>query len=300
MRGACDILDLIGNTPLLSLERLTGPQPVRIFAKAELANPSGSVKDRAARALILDGIARGELTPERTLIDATSGNTGIAYSMIGAALGLKVTLFLPANASRERKSLIRAYGAEIVETDPLESSDGAFLAARAEYESAPSRYFYPDQYNNPVNPRAHYEGTAPEILAQTGGAVTHFICGMGTSGTFVGTSRRLKEADARVKCVAVQPDSPLHGIEGTKHMASTIRPGIYDRSLADAEILVSTEEAYATARRIARTCGILCGISSGANAAAAIKLSRALPRGSVIVTVLGDTGSRYLTDGLFP
>ncbi|MDR3154999.1 MAG: cysteine synthase family protein [Deltaproteobacteria bacterium] len=295
-----DILDLIGNTPLLSLERLTGPRPVKILAKAEFANPSGSVKDRAARAMILDGIARGALTPDRTVIDATSGNTGVAYSMIAASMGLKAVLYLPANASRERKALIRAYGARIVETDPLESSDGAYIAAKAEHERDPGGYFYPDQYNNPVNPRAHYETTAAEILSQTSGTVTHFICGMGTSGTFMGTSRRLKEADPRVKCVAVQPDSPLHGIEGTKHMASTIRPGVYDRSLIDAEIQVSTDEAYSVARSIARTCGILCGISSGANAAAAVKLSRTLPRGSVVVTVLGDTGARYLTDGLFP
>ncbi|MDR1039063.1 MAG: cysteine synthase family protein [Deltaproteobacteria bacterium] len=293
-----EILDLVGNTPLLSLERLTGPQPVKILAKAEFANPSGSVKDRAAKAMILDGFARGLIAPGTTLIDATSGNTGIAYSMIGAALGITVRVFLPANASRERKALIRAYGAAITETDPLESSDGAYEAARAEYASDPGRYFYPDQYNNPVNPRAHYETTAREILEQTGGAVTHFLCGMGTSGTFMGTSRRLKEADGRVKCVAVQPDSPLHGIEGTKHMASTIRPGIYDRSLIDSEILVSTDEAYAVARRVASSCGILCGVSSGGNVAAALKLSRALPRGSVIVTVLGDTGARYLTDGL--
>jgi cysteine synthase B len=294
-----DVIDLVGNTPLLSLEKLTGPQPVKILAKAELANPSGSVKDRAARAMILDGLARGALAPGKTLVDATSGNTGIAYAMLGASLGIGVRLYIPANASRERKALIRAYGASIVETDPLESSDGAFLAARAAYEAAPEGCFYPDQYNNPVNPRAHYETTAAEILEQTAGAVTHFVCGMGTSGTFMGTSRRLKEVDGRVKCVAVQPDSPLHGIEGTKHMASTIRPGIYDRSLIDSEILVSTDEAYAVARSLARTCGILCGISSGANAAAAVKLSRALPRGSVVVTVLGDTGSRYVSDGLF-
>jgi cysteine synthase B len=294
-----DVLDLIGNTPLLSLERLTGPQPVRILAKAELANPSGSVKDRAAKGMLLDGVSRGLLGDGTKVIDATSGNTGIAYSMIGAALGYSVVLYIPANASRERKALARAYGAELVETDPLESSDGAFLAARAEYERDPSGYFYPDQYNNPVNPRTHYETTAAEILEQTSGAVTHFVCGMGTSGTFMGTSRRLKEADPRVKCVAVQPDSPLHGIEGTKHMASTIRPGIYDRSLIDSEIQVSTSEAYSVARRIASSCGILCGVSSGANVAAAVRLSRALPRGSVVVTVLGDTGSRYLSDGLF-
>jgi cysteine synthase B len=295
-----DILDLVGNTPLLSLERLTGPRPVKILAKAELANPSGSVKDRAAKAMILDGLSKGLFAPGKTLIDATSGNTGISYSMITASLGHRTRLYLPANASSERKALIRAYGAEIVETDPLESSDGAYFAAKAEYERSPELYFYPDQYNNPVNPKAHYDSTALEILEQTKGAVTHFICGMGTSGTFMGTSRRLKEVDGRVKCVAVQPDSPLHGIEGTKHMASTVRPGVYDASLIDTEIRVSTEEAYATARRMARSCGLLCGISSGGNVAAALKLSASLPRGSVIVTVLGDTGTRYLSDGLFP
>ncbi|MDR1314457.1 MAG: cysteine synthase family protein [Deltaproteobacteria bacterium] len=294
-----DLLDLVGNTPLLSLAGLTGPGPVRILAKAEFANPSGSVKDRAARAMILDGLARGLLTRGKTIIDATSGNTGIAYSMIAAALGHKAALYMPANAGRERKALIRAFGASIVETDPLESSDGAYERAKAAYEADPESYFYPDQYNNPANPRAHYETTAVEILEQTGGAVTHFVCGMGTSGTFMGTSRRLKEADGRVKCLAVQPDSPLHGIEGTKHMASTIRPGIYDRSLIDSEIQVSTEEACAAARRLASSCGILAGVSSGGNVAAALKLSRALPRGSVIVTVLGDTGARYVSGGLF-
>jgi cysteine synthase B len=272
---------------------------VRILAKAELFNPSGSVKDRAAKGMVLDGLATGALTPEKTLIDSTSGNTGISYAMLGAILGFGVRLYIPANANQERKSLIRAYGATIVETDPLEGSDGSFLAALAEHESNPGLYFYPDQYNNPVNPRTHYETTGAEILEQTGGAITHFICSLGTSGTFMGTARKLKEADPRVKCVIIQPDSPMHGIEGTKHMGSTIRPGIYRPELVDSQILVSTDEALRLTRFLARSTGVLAGISSGANLAGALRLSKMLPRGSVVVTVLGDGGSRYLSDGIF-
>jgi cysteine synthase B len=295
-----NILDLIGNTPLLSMEKLSpGDPPVKIYAKAELFNPSGSVKDRASKGMLLEGARTGALTKEKTIIDATSGNTGIAYAMLGAYLGYKVRLYLPANANQERKALIRAYGAEIVETDPLEGSDGAFIAARDEYLANPERYFYPDQYNNPVNPRTHYETTGVEILQQTEGRITHFISSLGTSGTFMGTSRRLKDADPRIKCVAIQPDSPLHGIEGTKHMASTIKPGIYRRELIDSEIQVSTAEAYRITRHLARRSGILAGISSGANLAGALKLAGALPRGSVIVTILGDSGTRYLSDDIF-
>ncbi|MDR2338775.1 MAG: cysteine synthase family protein [Deltaproteobacteria bacterium] len=294
------VLGLVGNTPLLAMDKLTGTSsPVRIYAKAEYLNPSGSVKDRAAKGMLLDGIRTGRLSPDKTIIDATSGNTGIAYAMLGAALGYKVLLYIPANANRERKGLIRAYGATIVETDPLEGSDGAFLAAQAEYQGRPELYFFPDQYNNHVNPRTHYETTGAEILEQTGGGITHFVSSLGTSGTFMGTARRLKESDPRVKCVAIQPDSPMHGIEGTKHMASTIRPGIYRPDLIDSEVLVTTDEAYRIARYLARSMGILAGISSGANLAGAIKLSRALPRGSVVVTVLGDSGTRYLSDGVF-
>jgi cysteine synthase B len=295
-----NILDLIGNTPLVPLDRITGANsPVSIFAKAELFNPSGSVKDRAAKAMILDGVATGRLSKDKTILDATSGNTGIAYAMIGAVLGYKVKLYLPANANKERKDLIRAYGASIVETDPLESSDGAFLAAKNEYLNNKESYFFPDQYNNHINPRTHYETTGAEILTQTEGKVTHFISSLGTSGTFMGTARKLKEVDGRIKCVAIQPDSPLHGIEGTKHMASTIKPGIFQRDLIDSEIQVSTSEAYRLMKYLARTTGILAGISSGANVAGALKLAKVLPRGSMIVTILGDTGTRYLSDNLF-
>jgi cysteine synthase B len=282
------------------LEKLTGESsPVKIFAKAELFNPSGSVKDRAAKGMLLDGINSGRLSKEKTVLDATSGNTGISYAMMGAYLGRRVKLYLPANANWERKSLMRAYGAQIVETDPLESSDGAFLAAKEEYERRPEEYFFPDQYNNPINPRTHYETTGVEILRQTEGMITHFISSMGTSGTFMGVAGRLKESDSRIKCVAIQPDSPLHGIEGVKHMASTLKPGIYRRELIDSEIRVSTKEAYDLMRFLARSSGILAGVSSGANLAGALRLSKCLPRGSVIVTVLGDTGTRYLSDKLF-
>ncbi|MDR2349131.1 MAG: cysteine synthase family protein [Deltaproteobacteria bacterium] len=295
-----NVLDLIGDTPLLSLDNIPGkPRGVRILAKAEFLNPSGSVKDRAAKGMLLDGIETLKLTKGKTIIDATSGNTGISYAMIGAFLGHGVKLYLPANANGERKRLIRAYGAEIVETDPMESSDGAFVAAAKEYASNPENYFFPDQYNNPVNPKTHHETTGPEILAQTGGEITHFASSLGTGGTFMGTARKLKETDPRVKCAAIWPDSPLHGIEGTKHSASAIKPGVYNRAFVDQEIGVSTREARAFARALAESSGILAGISSGANVAGAVKLSRVLPRGSVIVTILGDSGSRYLSDGLF-
>ncbi|MDR2404846.1 MAG: cysteine synthase family protein [Deltaproteobacteria bacterium] len=295
-----NLLDLIGNTPLLSMENIEGAHaPVKIFAKGELYNPSGSVKDRAAKAMILDGIQSGKLTKETTIIDSTSGNTGIAYAMLGAHFGFKVKLYLPSNANDERKNLLRAYGTTIIETDPLESSDGAYLAAKEEFQRHPDKYFFPDQYNNPMNPLIHYETTGKEILEQTKGKITHFISSLGTSGTFMGTSRRLKESDGRIKCVSIQPDSPLHGIEGTKHMASTLRPGIYRQDFIDSEILVSTAEAYRFARLLSQRTGILAGISSGANLAGAFKLARVLPRGSLIVTILADNGSRYLSDNIF-
>jgi cysteine synthase B len=294
------ILDLVGNTPMLELRNIAASAPgVRILAKAEFCNPSGSVKDRAARAMLLDGIRRGALTRERRVIDATSGNTGIAYAMLGAALGYGVTLYMPANTGAVRKGLIRRFGASIVETDPLESSDGAYLAARAAAEEHPELWFYPDQYNNPANPLAHYEGTGPEIWRQSEGGVSHFIAGMGTSGTFVGVARRLKEYNPRVRCLAVQPDSPLHGIEGTKHMASTIRPGIFDESLADDFVPVGTEQAYAMTRRLAVEEGVLAGVSSGGNVQAALRLAETLPPGSLVVTVLCDSGSRYVFDSFW-
>jgi cysteine synthase B len=269
---------------------------VSLFAKAEFCNPSGSVKDRAARAMVLAGLEQGALAPGKTIVDASSGNTGIAYSMLGAALGYPVLIYLPANASAERKRIMRCYHADIVETNPLESSDGAFLAVKEAVAKEPERYFFPNQYNNDVNWRAHYNSTGIEIWEQTGGKVTHFITGLGTSGTFMGTSRRLKEYRKDVHVYAVQPDSPFHGIEGTKHMGSTIKPGFYDETLPEGIVEVDTEAAYAMARRLAREEGLLVGISAGANVVGALRLGRTLPKGSVVVTVLGDSGTRYLSD----
>jgi cysteine synthase B len=295
-----NILDTVGATPLLALSKISlkagRPAGLTLFAKAEFFNPSGSVKDRAARAMILGAIAQGKLVPGKTIIDASSGNTGIAYAMLGAVLGFPVKLFIPANASAERKGIIRHYGAEITETSPLEGSDGAFLAARDEAEAHPEKYFYPNQYNNDANWKAHYEGTGPEIWEQTGGRATHFICGMGTSGTFMGTSRRLKELNPAIAVIAVQPDSPFHGIEGTKHMASTIKPGFYDEKQPDGFIEVNTEQAYSMARRLAREEGIYAGVSSAANVLAALLLAETLPAPSVVVTILCDTGTRYVSE----
>jgi S-sulfo-L-cysteine synthase (O-acetyl-L-serine-dependent) len=295
-----NIIDLIGNTPLLKLNNITKDlKNIEIFGKAEYFNPSGSVKDRAARAMILDGIKSGKFTKEKTLLDATSGNTGIAYAMICASLGYKAALCLPKNASLERKRILRAYGAQIIETDPLQSSDGAFLVAKNTAEKNPGKYFYPDQYNNDENWKAHYNSTAPEIWEQTDGKITHFIAGMGTSGTFTGTSKRLKEYNPDIKTIAMQPDSPFHGLEGMKHMASTIIPGIYDKSIADGQIDIATEDAQDMVLRLAREEGIFAGISSGANVVAALRLAETLPAGSVIVTILCDNGFRYLTDELW-
>ncbi|MDR3336576.1 MAG: cysteine synthase family protein [Treponema sp.] len=293
------LIDLVGNTPLIELSKISSGTGVSIQAKAEYYNPSGSIKDRAARAMLLDGIEKGLLIPGKTIIDASSGNTGIAYAMFGAYLGYPVSIYLPANANDERKNLIRRYGARIVETDPLESSDGAFLAAQKEAAAHPERYFYPNQYNNDANWKAHYNGTALEIWEQCAGKVTHFIAGMGTSGTLMGTGRRLRELKAAINVVALQPDSPFHGIEGTKHMASTIKPGFYDESLANSTIEVNTEEAYDMARRLVREEGVFAGISSGANVLGALKLAASAPAGSLIVTVLGDSGTRYLRDGFW-
>ncbi|MER3426709.1 MAG: cysteine synthase [Pyrinomonas sp.] len=292
------VLDQIGNTPLLRLARVARDvaRGVEVYVKAEHLNPGGSVKDRAALAMILDGERRRLLTPDRIILDATSGNTGIAYAMIGAARGYRVTLCLPKNASPERKKMLRAYGAELIETDPMEGTDGAQRHARALYESAPEKYFYPDQYNNPANWRAHYEGTGVEVWQQTEGRVTHFLAGLGTSGTFVGTARRLKEFNARIQCVSLQPDSPLHGLEGMKHMPTAIVPGIYDPSLADRNVEVSTEDAQRMARRLAREEGLFVGISSGANVFAALRLAQDLPAGSVVVTILCDGGERYMSE----
>jgi len=286
----------IGGTPLLRLGAIAAnlPSGVEVYAKAEHLNPGGSVKDRAARKIISEAIASGELRPGRALLDATSGNTGIAYAMLGASQGYRVVLCLPKNASRERKRILAAYGAEIIETDPLQGSDGAQLKAREIAALEPEKYCYVDQYNNSANWRAHYETTAPEIWEQTQGRVTHFIAGLGTSGTFVGTSRRLKELKPAIKVISMQPDSPLHGLEGMKHMASAIVPGIYDASIADDAVVVETEDAIAMTLRLAREEGLFVGPSSGANVFAALRLARGLGEGSVVVTVLCDSGSRYL------
>jgi cysteine synthase B len=295
-----NILDLVGNTPLLALKKISQDVPgISLLAKAEFCNPSGSVKDRAAKAMILAGIEQGALVKGKPIIDATSGNTGIAYAMIGAALGYGVIIYLPANASGERKRILRNYHAEIVETSPLESSDGAFLAVQERVAQDPDRYFFPNQYNNDANWRAHYHSTGIEIWEQTQGRVTHFITGLGTSGTFMGTARRLKEYNGNIGIFAVQPDSPFHGIEGTKHMGSTIKPGIYDGTLPEGFVEVDTEGAYAMTRRLAREEGIFAGISSGANVLGAVQLGRTLPKGSVVVTVLCDSGSRYLSDSFW-
>jgi S-sulfo-L-cysteine synthase (O-acetyl-L-serine-dependent) len=292
---AFTLVSLIGNTPLLRLHAPDLDPRVEVYAKAEWANPGGSVKDRPALRMILEGERAGALTAERILIDATSGNTGIAYAMIGAARGYRVRLCLPKNASEERKRILRAYGADLVLTDPLAGSDGAILEVRRIVAEAPDCYFYPDQYNNPANWQAHYETTGAEILAQTGGRVTHFVAGLGTSGTFVGAGRRLKDAKPDVRLISMQPDSPYHGLEGMKHMESAIVPGIYDASLADEQVEVETEAAHAMARRLAREQGWFVGVSAAANVVAALDLARRIERG-VIVTILCDGGARYLSD----
>ena len=288
----------IGNTPLIRLRRVTRdlPSGVDVFVKAEHLNPGGSIKDRAALAMILDGERSGRLYPGKTILDATSGNTGIAYAMLGAERGYPVTLCLPTNASDERKRILRVYGAEIIETDPLQGSDGAQLVARELARRAQQKYFYPDQYNNDANWRAHYEGTGREIWEQTEGLVTHFVAALGTCGTFVGVTRKLKEYNARVRAISVQPDSPLHGLEGVKYLATAIVPGIYDPALADENMEVSTEAAQETAQKLARKEGLLVGPSSGANVVAALRLARTLPAGSLVVTVLCDGGERYLSE----
>jgi S-sulfo-L-cysteine synthase (O-acetyl-L-serine-dependent) len=285
----------IGNTPLIRLRQLTQdlPEGVQVLVKAEHLNPGGSVKDRPALAMILDGERTGQLRPGMTILDATSGNTGIAYSMIGAVRGYSVAICLPKNASMQRQRVLRSFGAEIIETDPLMSTDGAQVVARRMFQTAPEKYFYPDQYNNPANWLAHYEGTAEEIWQQTEGRITHFIAGLGTSGTFVGTVRRLKELNPMLRAISMQPDSPMHGLEGLKHMATAMVPGIYDPSLADDNVEVSTEDAQETTRLLAREEGLLVGTSSGANVFAALRLASSLPSDSVVVTIICDSGERY-------
>ena len=294
------LLDRIGNTPLVRLERLTEKLPgIQILGKAEWANPGGSVKDRPASAIVVDAKQRGLLTPGKHLMDATSGNTGIAYAMLGAAMGFPVTLCMPSNVSHERKRILSAYGAEIVWTDPNDGSDGAIRKARELAASEPEKYFYADQYNNENNWRAHYRTTANEIWDQTGGQITHFLTGLGTSGTFMGTTRRLRELKPEIECISMQPDSPFNGLEGLKHMPTAIVPGIYDPELADRNIEVETEAAYAMAKRLARTEGLLVGISTAANVAAAIRVGEELAgRGeeAVIVTIFCDSADKYLSE----
>jgi cysteine synthase B len=294
------IVAAIGNTPLVRLSALERDVPgLELYGKLEASNPGGSVKDRAGRHMVLDGIRSGKLAPGKRLLDATSGNTGIAYAMLGAALGFPVTLCLPSSASPERKRILGAYGAELVFTDPMDGSDGAIVEARRRYAASPDTWFYPDQYNNDCNWRAHFETTGPEILRDTAGRLTHFVAALGTSGTFMGTGRYLRAHVPDVTLISVQPESPLHGLEGLKHMASAIVPGIYDETLADHAAEVSTEDAHEMTRRLAREEGLLVGVSSGANLAAALKhaaLARATRDHVVMVAILCDAGDRYLSE----
>ena len=294
-RAAASIVNLIGNTPLIRLTSFEADlRNVELYAKAEWRNPGGSVKDRPAARMIADGERSGALTRDKVILDATSGNTGIAYAMIGAASGYRVRLCVPENVTPERKRILRAFGAEIVFTDPMQGSDGAILRVKAMYAEDPDRYFYPDQYNNPGNWRSHYDTTAPEIFEQTGGRLTHFVAGLGTSGTFVGAGRRLREYNPAIRLISVQPDSPLHGLEGLKHMATAIVPGIYDQTLADEDLGVSTEEAFELTRQLARS-GLFVGISSGANLAGALRVAREASD-AVIVVVFCDGGEKYLSE----
>jgi cysteine synthase B len=298
-RLGASLLDLIGRTPLLRIRLFEEEFPeVRVFAKAEYRNPGGSVKDRPALRMITEAERRGLLTPDRVILDATSGNTGVAYAMIGAAKGYRVHLVMPRNVSAERRALVHAYGAEVTFSDPMEGSDGAIRLCRDVLAADPDRYYMPDQYNNPENWRAHYHGTANEIWEQTEGAVTHFVAALGTGGTFVGTGRRLRELNPEVRLYSVQPESPWHGLEGLKHMQSAIVPGIYDPNLADRDLGAPTEEAYDLARRLATTEGILAGHSSGANLWGVREVAREIESG-VIVTILCDGGDRYLSSGLY-
>jgi S-sulfo-L-cysteine synthase (O-acetyl-L-serine-dependent) len=294
------LLATIGNTPLLRLDRIAAEFPgVEIFAKAEYFNPGGSVKDRAASNMVLDGERSGKLNHSRTILDSTSGNTGIAYAMIGANRGYKVKLVLPGNASDERKRILKAYGAEAVYSDAAEGSDGAIRLCREIYRADPDRYFYPDQYNNPANWKAHFEHTGQEIIHQTGGRFTHFVAAMGTSGTFMGNTRRFKRDMPEVKCISVQPSSGFHGLEGLKHMPTAIVPGFYDPNLADGNLWMETEDAYRMVRRLAREEGLLVGISSGCNVHAATVIAReAVAKGesATIVTVLCDSAEKYLSE----
>jgi len=301
-------LERVGNTPLVRLQRISADVPgVQILGKGEWANPGGSVKDRPALNIVREAERSGQLGRGRTLLDATSGNTGIAYAMVGAVRGFPVTLCMPSNVSLERKRILKAYGAEIVFTDPNDGSDGAIRKAREFAASEPDKYFYADQYSNDANWRAHYHSTANEIWNQTEGRITHFVATMGTSGTFVGCTRRLRELNPKIKCISLQPDSPFHGLEGLKHMATAIVPKIYDPSLADEDHGISTEAAYAMLKRLAREEGLLVGISSGAAVVGALELAQRLEKSgwtaengeAVIVTVLCDSADKYLSERLW-
>jgi len=290
------VVDLIGNTPLLRLDRIAywlgNKRNVELYAKAEFANPGGSVKDRAARGMILAGIKEGKLTPSKTILDSSSGNTGIAYAMIGAALGYSVELVIPENAGIKRR-IAETFGANIIVSDPLEGSDGAIIEAQNRFNKHPERYFMPDQYNNPNNWKAHYETTAMEIWEQTQGRVTHFVAGIGTSGTLMGTGRRLKELNPKIEIIAVEPATALHGLEGLKHMDSSIVPGIYDPKVHDRKVSVFTEDAYEMVCRVAREEGLLIGFSCGAALQGAFEVAMGLKEG-VVVTIFPDRGERYL------
>jgi cysteine synthase B len=290
------VVDLIGNTPLVRLRSFeAGLRGVELYAKLEGKNPGGSVKDRPAARMIAEGERSDALRPGKTILDATSGNTGIAYAMIAASQQVSVRLCIPDNVTPERKRILRAFGAELVLTNPLEGSDGAIRMARQIYAEDPDRYFYPDQYNNDANWQAHFHTTGPEIIEQTGGRLTHFVCGLGTSGTFMGVGRRLRQINAAIRLVSMQPAEALHGLEGLKLMESTIVPGIYDPLLADGDVRVGTEEAQEMTRRLARQEGLLVGVSSGANLAAALAVSKDLT-GAVVVTIFCDGGEKYLSE----
>ncbi len=291
-----ELLAQVGQTPLLPLRRIGAEFPhVEIYVKAEWFNPSGSVKDRAAREIILAAEQRGDLTPDKVLLDATSGNMGIAYATLGAARGYRVTLTMPANASRERITTLKALGVDLILTDALDGTDGAQLQARSLYAAQPDRYFYADQYNNEANWRAHYRTTGPEVWEQTQGRVTHFIAGLGTSGTLMGTGRRLRELNPNIDLIAVQPDSPLHGLEGLKHMETAIVPGIFDPTLPDQTMSINTEATFIMAKRLAREEGLFVGVSAAAAALAATKIAAQIERG-VIVTVFPDSALKYLSE----
>jgi cysteine synthase B len=303
LQQVAEVVDLIGYTPLIRLRRVTAhlPHCVEIYGKAEWFNPGGSVKDRPAWNIMRTAIERGELHRGKRLLDATSGNTGIAYAMIGAALGIGVTLCVPANVSLERKRILKAYGAEVIYTDPLESTDGAIRKARQLYAEHPDLYYYADQYNNPANWQAHYETTGVEIWQQTEGRITHFVAGLGTTGTFVGVGRRLRDYNPAIQLISFQPDSPLHGLEGLKHLETAIVPGIYDPTLAESALRISTEQAYQMVKRLAREEGLLVGISAGAAVAACLQLAETLMRQqpeprAVIVTILPDSADKYLSE----